>query len=198
MTLSVAAAQTRAEGGGPSRDFDGGLLSRLSYRLSSRDALAYLQLKRELAGWQKWVLGLWFLLGGVIFGLLPETISGKADSARSIAVFLVTMALQASLWLLARRLWWHFRARQLIPRPIPAEFEEWIDCVAGTDIFTRDCDYLSPELIGRIVFTKTHLFILNFDTAIVIPKHAFASPEEAEAMAKHLVELARGPYYFDP
>jgi hypothetical protein len=197
MTDPAAAAQTRAEGGGASRDFDGGLLSRLSYRLTARDALAYLRLKRELAGWQKWALGLWFLFGGAVFGLLPEGLSGATDSWRYIAVFLAVLAVQAALWLAARELWRRYRARRIIPRPIAAEFEEWIDCVAGTDLFSHDCDYLSPELIGQIVSTKTHIFMLNFTTTIAVPKAAFPTAQEAEAMAAHLVELARGPYYFE-
>jgi hypothetical protein len=197
MTLAAAAAQTRAEGGAPSRDFDGGLLSRLTYRLSASDALAFLRLKRELAGWQKWALGLWFMLGGVLFGLLPESLTGPADALRSIAVFLSVLALQAALWLLTREIWRRYRARQLVPGPISAEFEEWIDCIAGTDIVTHDCAYLSPELIGQIISTKTHLFVLNYDTAIVVPKRAFASPEAAESMAAYLVELAKPPYYFE-
>lgn len=198
MIEAAAAAQLRAEGGGPSRDFDGGLLSRLTYALTARDALAYLRLKRELPAWAKWALGVWALLGGMAFGLLPEAVTGPPDSWRSIAVFLSVMALQAGLALLGRALWRLYRAQHLIPHPIAAEFEEWIDCIAGTNLWTRACDYLSPELIGQVLASKTHLFILNYDTAIIIPKHAFASAEAAEAMHQHLIALAKGPYYFDP
>jgi hypothetical protein len=198
MTKAAAAAQIRAEGGGPSRDFDGGLLSRLTYSLTARDALAYLRLKRELPAWAKWALGVWFLLGGMAFGLLPEAVTGPPDSWRSIAVFLLVMALQAALALLARQIWRLYRAQHLIPHPVAAEFEEWIDCIAGTDLWTRDCAYLSPELIGQVLASKTHLFILNSDTAIIVPNHAFASPEDAKAMHQHLLALAKGPYYFDP
>ena len=69
-----------------------------------------------------------------------------------------------------------------------------MDCVAGTDILTLDCAYLSPELIGQVVQTPTHLFVLNFGTAIVVPARVFS---DASAMAQHLRELAAGPYYFD-
>jgi hypothetical protein len=197
MKPAAAAAQLRAEGGAQSRDFDGGLLFRVTYTLSAADALAFLRLKRELAGWQKWALGAWVMLGGVVFGLLPDGTTGPSGSFRNIALFLAILAAQVAIWLLARDLWRRYRARHLIPFPIAAEFEEWIDCVAGTDIFTKDCDYLSPELIGQVLSSRSHLFILNYDTAIVVPKRAFASASEAEAMAAHVVELARGPYYFE-
>ena len=86
----------------------------------------------------------------------------------------------------------------MIPVPVQAEFEEWIDCVAGTDILTLDCDYLSPELIGQLLETPTHLFVLNFNTAIVVPLRVFGDAGAARAMVTHLRALAAGPYYFDP
>ena len=182
----------------PSRDFDGGLLERWTYTLSAADALAYLRLKREWSGRAKWALGAWFIAGGAVFGLLPEGIKGVEASWRSWTVFLALMALQWALVLLGITLWQHWRARRMVPAPVQAEFEEWIDCVAGTDLFTLDCVYLSPELIGQVLETPTHLFVLNFDTAIVVPVRAFSDGAEAARMAQHLRDLAAGPYYFQP
>ena len=182
----------------PSRAFDGGLLARWTYTLDAADALVYLRLRRDWSGRAKWALGAWFIAGGAVFGLLPDGIKGAEDSWRSWAVFLGVMLVQWALVLLAIPLWQHWRARQMLPTPVQAEFEEWVDCVAGTDIFTRDCAYLSPELIGQVLQTPTHLFVLNFDTALVVPLRAFASPAEADAMAQHLRDLAVGPYYFQP
>ena len=182
----------------PSRDFDGGLLQRWVYTLSMADALAYLRLKRTWSGRAKWALGAWFIAGGAAFGLLPEHLKGAEGSWRSWTVFLGVMAAQWLLVLLAINLWQRWRAHKLLPTPRQAEFEEWIDCVAGTDLFTLDCAYLSPELIGQVLETPTHLFVLNFDTAIVVPVRAFSDPAEAAAMAQHLRELAAGPYYFEP
>ncbi|MES2435371.1 MAG: hypothetical protein V4586_16300 [Pseudomonadota bacterium] len=181
-----------------SRDFDGGLLERWSYTLTSSDALAYLRLKREWSGRAKWALGAWFIAGGAAFGLLPEWIKGVEGSWQSWAVFLGVMATQWALVLLGLNLWQHWRARRMVPVPVQAEFEEWIDCVAGTDLFTHACEYLSPELIGQVLQTPTHLFVLNFDTAIVVPLRAFADRAEFVAMAQHLRDLAAGPYYFQP
>lgn len=182
---------------GPSRDFDGGLLQRWTYSLDRGDALAYLRLRREWSGRAKWGLGAWFIAGGAVFGLLPERATGAEGSWQSWAVFLGVMAVQWALVLLGINLWQHWRARRMLPAPRQAEFEEWVDCVAGTDLFTLECAYLSPELIGQVLETPTHLFVLNFDTAIVVPVRAFADTAEAAAMAQHLRELAAGPYYFE-
>jgi hypothetical protein len=184
----------------PSRDFDGGLLERYTYTLTSADALAYLRLKRDLPGWAKLLFGLWFMLGGLVSGLLPDWLNGPPDSWQSVAAFLLVIAIQFVLLLLARALWRRWRARRMVPTPKRAEFEIWIDCVAGTEIDSKDtddCAYLSPELIGQVLKTPTHLFILNSNTHIVVPVHAFASASEASQMADQLRELAAGPYYFE-
>ncbi|MFC3182806.1 hypothetical protein [Cypionkella sinensis] len=181
----------------PSRDFDGGLLQRWTYTLTRADALAYLRLRREWSGWAKWALGAWFMLGGVVFGLLPDAVQGAAGTWRNWAVFGGVMVVQWVLVLAGLNLWQQGRARRMVPVPVQAEFEEWVDCVAGTDILTLECAYLSPELIGQVLQTPTHLFVLNFSTAIVVPLRAFADAAEAAAMAVHLRELAAGPYYFD-
>ena len=181
----------------PSRDFDGGLLERWVFTLSAADALAYLRLQRAWSGWAKWALGAWFVAGGMAFGVLPDWITAAEESWQSWAVFLAVMAAQWALVLLGQNLWQHWRARRLLPVPVQAEFEEWVDCVAGTDLFSLETAYLSPELIGQVVQTPTHLFVLNFDTAIVVPLRAFADAAEATAMAQHLRELAAGPYYFE-
>lgn len=182
----------------PSRDFDGGLLERYTFTLTHADALAYLRLKREWPGWAKWALGLWFLFGGAVWGLLPDRVTGPEQSWQSLATFLAVIALQFVLLWLGRGLWRQWRARQMVPAPRPAEFEEWIDCIAGSEIDSEDCAYLSPELIGQVLETPTHLFVLNHNTRIVVPKHAFGTAQKAAAMATHIRELAAGPYYFDP
>jgi hypothetical protein len=181
----------------PSRNFDGGLLSRWQFTLTHADALAYLRLKRELPGWMKWLLGAWFITGGAVFGLLPEWVTGPNESWRYPAVFAAMIALQFAVLLLGRSTWRHFKARRMVPATLRGEFEEWIDCIAGTDILSQECAYLSPELIGQVVDTPTHIFVLNHYTAIIAPKVAFASPAEADAMVAHIRKLAAGPYYFE-
>jgi hypothetical protein len=179
------------------RDFDGGLLDRREFTLTRADALAYLRLRHELPGRAKVALGVWFMLGGAASGLLPETITGAPDTPRYIAVFLAVIALQFCILLLGREIWRHLKARRMVPRPRPAVFEEWIDCIAGTDLNEPDDAYLSHELIGQVLQTRDHIFVLNWNTALIIPNSAFADLAEATAMAQHLRELAAGPYYFD-
>lgn len=180
----------------PSRDFDGGLLARHCFTLTRADALAYLRLRRELPGWGKWAFGVYFLAGGAVWGLLPDGLRGADQSWWSVATFVLVIGLQFGMLLLARGLWRQWRARQMVPVPRRAEFEEWIDCIAGTEIDSADCAYLSPELIGQVLETPTHIFVLGQDTKIVVPKHAFDSPQAATAMAAHIRDLAAGPYYF--
>ena len=78
-------------------------------------------------------------------------------------------------------------------------FEEWIDCVAGTalDDIGEDTgeNYISPELIGEVIETPTHIFIKSGSTSIFLPKRALEDPTE---MVTYLRQLAKGPYYFDP
>ena len=182
----------------PSRDFDGGLLQRYTFTLTHADALAFLRLQREWPDRAKWALGLWFLFGGVVWGLQPERLTGPEQSWRSLAIFLTVIALQFALLWLGRGLWRQWRARQMVPAPRQAEFEEWIDCVAGSEIDSEDCAYLSPELIGQVLETPTHIFVLNTNTRIVVPKRAFGTADQAAKITAHLRELAAGPYYFDP
>lgn len=181
-----------------SRDFDGGLLERHVFTLTRADALAYLRLKREWRGGAKWALGVWFLLGGMVWGLMPDWIVGAEGSWQGLGSFLAVIGLQFGALLLGREIWRQWRARQMVPTPRPGEYEEWIDCVAGSEIDSEGCAYLSPELIGEIVDGRDHIFVLSHNTRIVIPKRAFANAAKAQQVVDHLRELAKGPYYFEP
>ncbi len=181
----------------PSRDFDGGLLERHTFTLTRADALAYLRLRREWSGGAKWALGVWFMAGGAAFGLLPDALSGPQGSWQNWGVFLAVLSLQCALLLIATQIWQHWRAAQMVPVPRPGEYEEWIDCIAGSEIDSPDCAYLSPELIGQVLDTPSHIFVLNTNTRIVIPKRAFDSAETAQVAVNRLHELAAGPYYFE-
>lgn len=182
----------------PSRDFDGGLLERHVFTLTQADALAYLRLKREWPGWAKWGAGLWFMAGGAVWGLLPEAWHGPEESWWAIASFGAVIAVQFGLLLTGRAVWRQLRARRMVPVPRQAEYEVWIDCIAGSEIDQPDCAYLSPELIGQIIDAPDHIFVLSHATRIVIPKRAFDSADKAQQVVAHLRELAAGPYYFDP
>jgi hypothetical protein len=166
--------ETASALGIPKRDFDGGLLERWQFTLTRADALAYLRLRRE---WSDRAKGL--LPGDLLWAFLA------VEAALIAAIF-------AGRDLVRRR-----RAFRLVPVPRPAVLEEWTDCIAGTEIGSADEAYLSPELIGEVLLTPTHLFILGFDTVIAVPRTAFADAEEAEATAAHFKSLARGPYYFE-
>ena len=172
------------------RDFDGGLLRRWTFVLTAADALAVLRLQRNLSGRARAGLALICFAGGVIAAVLPWGDGGL------IPLLATEAGLFACLYA-GRGIWRRIRARQLVPRPRPGMLEEWIDCIAGSEIDSRDEAYLSPELIGQVLLTPHHLFIRSHDTTIVVPRRAFADADEAEAVAAHITQLSRGPYYFD-
>ena len=169
----------------------GGLLLRRSYTLTRADALAFLRLRREWPGLAKWLLGLWVMVGGVAAAFLPGWITGPEGSLQSVLAFLVVVIGQILLVIIGRAIWRQVRARQMVPTPRPAVFECWTDGIVATPIDGATSARLSPELIGQIAETPRHIFILNADTRIVLPKRAFASADEASAMAAHLREWAQ-------
>jgi len=182
----------------PSRDFDGGLRRRWSYELTAKDALAYLRLRRPLPGWQKRVFGAVFLGWGAAVALLPQAVAGPWGSPRFVLILAGGATLGAVVVLALRGALRRRKAAQMVPVPRPAVFEEWVDCVAATEIGGTDEDYLSPELIGEVVQTATHIFVRSHGTTLVVPTRAFANAAEAAEIVAHLRALAKGPYYFDP
>ena len=168
------------------RDFDGGLLRRWTYVLTWRDALAVLRLRREWAVRAKVGLGLLCFAGGAVSALLPW---------QGWLPFLVTESVLFGLLFLSRDLWLRITAWRLVPLPRPGVLEEWIDCIAGSTVSGPDEEYLSPELIGQVLLTRSHLFIRNFQNTIVVPRHVLG--DEAEALAAYITALSKGPYYFD-
>ncbi|MGV8951649.1 MAG: hypothetical protein ACOH2M_11145 [Cypionkella sp.] len=181
----------------PRRDFDGGLLNRIGFQMTRADALAYLRLKRELTGREKLGLWAWIMGSGALSGFVLTDFAGPPDEPKFIAIFLVYLALMLGLLLGLRDLWRRLRARAMVPHAHPAVFEEWIDCVAGTIMGKNEEDYLSPELIGQVVETPSHIFVLSFGSVLVLPTRALPDAQAKAALADHLRSLARGPYYFD-
>ena len=174
----------------------GGLLRRWSYDLRADDALAVLRLRR-LARWQKIALGSWFFAGGATTALMPEFWAGATGSLHRAMAILGVVALQFGACLLAREVWLRIKSRQVIPRPRPAVFEEWVDCIACTDLATTDEIYLSHELIGSVLTTRGHIFIISGAVTLVIPARAFADRDDMTDLAQHLRKLSQPPYYFD-
>ncbi len=169
------------------RDFDGGLLRRWDFVLTAKDAVAVLRLRRGLSRRAKIGLGLACLASGLFAEL--DRWGGLTLLATDLLAFAMLYA--------GRDVWRRFKASRLVPIPRPGVLEEWIDCIAGTEIDSRDEAYLSPELIGEVILTRTHLFIRSHTTTIVVPRHAFADADEAEEIAAYITQLSRGPYYFD-
>ncbi|MBC7737908.1 MAG: hypothetical protein H7245_12000 [Candidatus Saccharibacteria bacterium] len=109
--------------------------------------------------------------------------------------FLATESVLFGILFLGRDILLRISARRLIPTPRLGLLEEWTDCFAGSEITGSDEAYLSPELIGEVLLTRSHLFIRSHETTIVVPRHALG--DEAEDLAAYITALSRGPYYFD-
>jgi hypothetical protein len=178
----------------PSRDFDGGLLQQWSYTLTQADALALLRLRRVWPRWQRWGFSALFLTWGAMVALAPPAMFGPWGSPPFVVILAGGAVLGAVVLLALRGLWRRREAARMVPHPRPAVFEEWIDCIAATRIDGTDEDYLSPELIGEVILTRSHIFVTSHSTTLVVPTRALPDPV---AIATHLRDLARGPYYFD-
>ena len=170
------------------RDFDGGLLRRWTFVLTQADALAVLRLQGKLTVRGKMGVGLVCFASGALSTLLPW---------HGIGPLLATESVLLGGLYAGRDIWRRIQAKRLVPLPRPGMLEEWVDCIAGSEVDSPDEAYLSPELIGQVLLTRTHLFIRNFTTTIVVPRHAFADADEAAEVAAHITQLSRGPYYFD-
>ena len=178
--------------------FDGGLLYRWTYDVRFDDALAFLHLKREPTPQAKRALAVWFFAGGALIALLPKSLTGAFGSSRYTLTLLATVALQFAVFHLARDLSRRLKARRIFPHPFPAVFEEWVDCIAITDLDCTGEVYLSHELIGPVLQTPQHIFVTSGTTTLIIPSRAFADLDEMTTVAQHLRNLSQPPYYFDP
>lgn len=182
----------------PSRDFPGGLLVRYQFVLTQVDADACLRFRfrREHPVWHA------ILLVSVGIGLFALTLMVFDRSFYRLPQHAAVWVLVAFAQYIPLRIFTFFRlrrqVRRLLPQPRHAMFEEWTDCVAGNGIDDGQNIYLSPELIGEIVETRFHIFILSGGTTIILPRRVFTDNGEAGAMVAHLRQLAKGPYYFDP
>ena len=182
----------------PSRDFDGGLLRRWHFTLTSADALAWLRLTAPLTQRTRRLFGLGLFLTGAIVALLPPELVGAWGSTRFILTLLGPVGFELAVIVALREIYLRRRASALIPSPRPGLFEEWVDCIAVTEIDSADDAYLSPELIGEVQLSRTHIIVKSHSSTLLVPTRAFASPGEALEIARHLSQLAKGPYYFDP
>lgn len=182
----------------PSRDFDGGLLRRWSYMLTSADALAVLRLAKPWPRWQSWGLGGLALAWGALVAVLPPDLVGAWGSTRFVITLTSAPVLCALGFLVGRDLWRCRQARRWLPQARPGVLEEWTDCIAVTRLDAVEEDYLSPELIGAVGLTRRHLLVFGPGAPLVVPLTAFANRAEAVEIASHLTALAKGPYYFDP
>ena len=172
-------------------------MRRWTYQLTSDDARAWLAETAPVPRRTRFLLGLTCFLIGALVALLPPALVGEWRSPRFILTLLASVATLLGAYALGRNLTLRRRARALIPAPRPASFEEWVDCIAVTEIDGEDDAYLSPELIGEVILTARHIVVKSHAQTLLIPTRAFATRSEAQELARYLGDLAKGPYYFD-
>ena len=142
------------------------------YRLTTVDALAYERLPGEWTGWQKAAFMLPLVAIGAFAGFIEEwtglwwwTVVG------GLVLLWAIIGLSVHNWRI------HRRARALALREGQTEIEEW-----GDHLVIRSqarVQHLSYELIGKVIASDAHVFILYHGGPTIVPLRAF---EDLQAM----------------
>ncbi|WP_323042807.1 hypothetical protein [Gemmobacter sp.] len=154
----------------------------LHYRLTPADALAWERRPMELTGWRKlgffapWVvLGMGWGVAEPLPGLLAR--SAVAGGA-AIAVWLAVRLIVAR----ARRR----RALARVPAPLDMMCEVWGDHLEARPVTgAQPPTTIAPEAIRQVLATPDRLFLDAAPALLILPRTAFATPEDMAAFAAH-------------
>lgn len=140
------------------------------YRLTMVDALAYERLPGEWSGWRKAALVLPLMAIGAFAGLIEDWSALLWwSSLAALLVLWAIVALIVSNWRIRRR------ARTRAAREGQTEVEEWTDHLAIRS--QAGTIHLAYEMIGKVIVTDTHVFVLYRGGAVILPLRAFDGPE---------------------
>lgn len=160
----------------------------LRYRLTPADALAWEYRPMDLTGWRK--LGLlapWIALGmgwAAAEPLADPLARGAVAVGAAIAVWLAVRMLVTR----AQRQ----RARARLPLPVDMICRVWADHLEVRPE-TGDAAPLivGPRTIRQVLRTPGHLFVETAPALLIVPRAAFASPDEMAAVAARCEALSR-------
>jgi len=148
------------------------------YSLTPADRLAFAMLRRELTGWEKFRLIVIVGISGMMAGILPEDMRPVAWWA-AVALILLTGAAAAILWsnLEIRR-----KASALDVPKGEILVEVWDDHLVVRS--QAGLQHLPYEMIGNVVATDAHVFILLHGAPVIVPLRAFEDRQAMRAFAE--------------
>lgn len=149
----------------------------LSYSLTRADALAYMLLRHELTGWEKFRLLVCVASGGLLVGLLPADMSRSGWWAAAVAI----MALFSVLAVVWSNVEVRRRAAKL-PLPSGEVALERLDdgLHERSNAGVRHVAYAG---IAQVIATEAHVFVRAEPQPVIVPRSAFESTAEMRAFA---------------
>ena len=151
----------------------------LHYRLTLVDALAYERLPGEWSGRQKVAALAPLIAIGAFSGLIEDW--PRLWWWLSVGGLVLLWAI-AGLFVYNWQM--HRRARALAARHGQTEIEEWGDHLAIRS--QSGTQHLPNELIGKVIPTDSHVFILFHGGPAIVPLRAFEDAAEMRAFADAL------------
>lgn len=148
----------------------------LSWTLTTADALAYEALPRELGGWRRWAFLLWLAAAGLVLSILPVEWVGPEYGWR---FWLLLLLLIGSFWgiaTLAMTLAARRRASRRVAAPRSMELKRWGDHLEVAE--PGRTFFVAYETIAGVSVTQEHVFITAPPEVVIVPRHAFARPED--------------------
>lgn len=161
---------------------------RLTYTLTTADALAYEKLPREMIGWRKWALLVWLGgMGGLVAFLPREWIGPEGGWLFWVA----GLALVGLGWLLAAALMTlntYRRARRRIQAPQTVTLEQWGDHLAIDTDGRRS--FIAYETIAAVTIGPADVFIDAPPSVLIVPLRAFPDAAAMSAFGEDVDRLS--------
>lgn len=139
-------------------------------------------LRRELTGFEKFRFLVWVVLAGMLVGLLPDAwpaylwwiaASGIVAANAGLAILSANLAIRRAV------------VRFALPEN-PVVLEEWQDrLLENSGSGSRSVGY---DEIAQVIETEDHVFLRIREIPLIVPRGAFADPEDMAAFARRVDE----------
>jgi hypothetical protein len=158
--------------------------------LSYVDALWFEQVPAEMRGWKLWGFFIWLGSAGAMLALLPEE-WGLTSMPWFPVVGLALVAVNYGLVIVWMNVTGRIRARRRFPKPVRLRVEEW------GDHFAIEVDgkmsHMAYETINRVFTGQQHFFAVSGKDVLIIPRHAFADPDDPDALVTMIADYGKEP-----